>query len=236
MKRAITFSVVFSILAIVSSCEKDEIAENNNNPADTTSIPTDTIPTDTITDPPDTVAPKLGLEILRIEGLNMSVWVNENITLEQFNAIDLPLGWMKTDDQEFVPDSGYFSRSPFEQEDNQFIEEEHFGYTWLYNAHVTDLLVDVPDDDGLFQGLSIEKHHTVIFNEGRTLSVLTSPDGEQYVRITRDAARTQEVPTIPSNWQLSEYVTTERLTIELPTPILNVIADNQDAFQGPVSL
>lgn len=236
MKKTLPIILIISVVALISSCEKDEVAENNNNPADTTSVPTDTIPTDTITNPPDTAAPKVGFEILRFEGLNMSVWVNKDMTIEEFNALDVSLGWIKNEPRETDPDSGYFSRSPFEPADDMYVEEEHFGYDWLYNAHVVDLSADVPDDDGLFTATMVEKHHTVIFNAGKTISVLTSPMGEQYIRISRDAERTQEIPTIPSAWQLSEYVTQTTRTFVLPNPTLNIRADNEDSWQGPVTL
>ena len=95
--------------------------------------------------------------------------------------------------------------------------------------------VDLPQDEGLLVGRSIAKYHGVKFNAGRTLSILTSPDGEQYVRISRDAGRTTDVPTIPSAWQLLEIEITEELSFDLPNPTLNIRADNEDSWQGPIS-
>ena len=190
---------------------------------------------DTSGSAPDTTAAKVGFEILKFEGLNLSVWVNKDMTMEEFEALDLSIGWIKNEPRESDPDSGYFSRSPFETEDGVFVEEEHFNHLWLYNAHVTDLSVDLPDDAGLLSGRMIEKHHTVIFKAGRTLSILTSPGGDQYVRISRDAHRTQEFPSIPDAWELREELIDEQRTFVLPNPTLNIRADNQDSWQGPIS-
>ena len=41
-------------------------------------------------------------------------------------------------------------------------------------------------------------------------------------------------PTIPDGWQLVEYTAPDAVIIELPNPTLNIRADNEDSFQGPV--
>jgi len=90
------------------------------------------------------------------------------------------------------------------------------------------------DSQGLLSGNLISKYHEITFNAGRILHVLTSPENEYYVRISRDNGRTQEEPTIPNDWQEIEITITEDLTFQLPNPTLNIRADNEDSFQGPI--
>jgi hypothetical protein len=77
----------------------------------------------------------------------------------------------------------------------------------------------------------------VSFNAGKTLYILISPNGEEYIRVSRDANRTTDIPIIPVSWQIEERLLNEDLTIDLPNPTLNIRAENnQDSFQGPVTL
>jgi len=64
--------------------------------------------------------------------------------------------------------------------------------------------------------------------------LLVSPDGDVYFRIGRDANRVSDEPTIPNLWRLEEYITQEKLVIELFEENLVIRTDNQDSFQGPV--
>jgi hypothetical protein len=74
----------------------------------------------------------------------------------------------------------------------------------------------------------------VTFNEWKLVNILVSPEGDQYIRISRDEGRISNDPTIPNNWQLIKEVIIEDLTIQLPNPTINIRADNEDSFQGPI--
>jgi hypothetical protein len=43
-----------------------------------------------------------------------------------------------------------------------------------------------------------------------------------------------DIPTIPTDWELTKEVLTEELKIQLPNPTINIRADNEDSFQGPI--
>ena len=88
--------------------------------------------------------------------------------------------------------------------------------------------------EGLLSGNQIDKFHTVGFNAWSTINILVSPEEEYYVLISRDGAKTQEVPTIPSTWQEVKITITEELILELPNPTLNIRTDNEDSYQGPI--
>ncbi|MEL6303678.1 MAG: hypothetical protein AAFQ20_02705 [Bacteroidota bacterium] len=180
---------------------------------------------------------RIGYEILQIKGFNkIVVWINKDLSKEAFEAIDLPLGWLKNQPREGEPDDASFARSPEALTDGEFTDKEHFGHLWRHNATVTDRNVPIPDAEGLIRGIRIVKYHEVTFNEGRTIYVLTAPTGEKYIRISRDAERKTDKPTIPSAWKLSSFVTQVSLTLQLPNPTLNLRMDNDDSFQGPIDL
>jgi haloalkane dehalogenase len=163
------------------------------------------------------------------------VWVSSEITQEQFDALELPDGWRKNPTRELSTSGGGFSRSPGAEEDGPLTEAEWFGYTWQHNATVLEAGFAI-DDQGLFNGGYVAKNHTVTYDAGTTIYVLVSPEGDEYIRVTRDPFRASDDPTIPEGWQLVERELSEALTLELPNPTLNIRADNQDSFQGPVSV
>ena len=178
---------------------------------------------------------KVGFEILQIVSPEeIVVWLGLDITLEAFNALELPQGWIKNQPREGDADMGAFARSPNASAEGEFTEAEHFGYSWRHNATIVDLDVELPDGEGLLAGRLISKFHEIGFNAGKTLNFLISPEGERYVRVSRDADRTSNLPTIPSSWSLVEEVITEDLILQLPNPTLNIRTDNEDSFQGPI--
>jgi pimeloyl-ACP methyl ester carboxylesterase len=178
---------------------------------------------------------KLGFEILEMKSLNeIVVWVNKELTEEEFNSIQLPNGWFKNQTRESDATSARFLRSPDATEDGPLFEAEHFGYTWQQNAVVVETGIQV-DEQGLFEATRVAKYHELTYAAGKTVHILISPEGEYYIRIGRDANRTQEDPTIPGNWQLVEHVPVEDIVIQLPNPTFNIRADNEDSFQGPLT-
>ena len=178
----------------------------------------------------------IGFEILQILSADeIVVWVSRDITREEFDALELPNGWRKNEPRETDASAGSFARSPSASEDGPLVEEELFGYVWQQNATIVETGIAM-DDDGLLNASSVAKFHTITYDALSTIYVLVSPTGEEYVRVTRDADRVSEVFTLPEGWRLIEQLLSEPLTLTLPNPTLNIRADNQDSFQGPVSV
>lgn len=179
--------------------------------------------------------PGVGFEILHMVSPNeIVVWLNQDgLTVEEFEAIELESGWFKNQPREGDADGGRFFRSPNASADGEFTDEEHHGRLWRHVATVTQANQPL-DAEAILRANTIVKHHEVTFNAGRVLPVLVSPDGEAYVRITRDAGRTSDTPTMPPDWTLTEHETTEELVVRLPDETINIRADNEDSFQGPV--
>jgi hypothetical protein len=207
--------VVLSSLLI--SCEKDEDTEV-----------------------PEEKTKRIGFELIEIISMDsILVWTNNEIlTQEEFDSIQITSGWRKNESREGMPDFAQFLRSPDAEEDGVFTTAEHFGFQWMFNAQIVDMNVALPEnDEGLLTGNYIAKYHQVTFKAGRTLSVLISPQGEEYVLISRDANRTTDTPVIPDTWRIEEREINKSISFDLPNPTLNIRAENnQDSWQGPVIL
>lgn len=177
---------------------------------------------------------RLGFEILQVVAPDeIRVWLNTDLTQAQFDAITLPQGWRKNQPREGDPDGASFARSPDATEDGPLTVAEHFGHPWEHNATIIEANTPL-DDVGLLRLNRIAKFHEIRFDGGRTLKVLVSPEGTAYVRVSRDAGRTSDMPTLPEGWQIVDYTTTSEWVLQLPNPTDNIRTDNEDSFQGPI--
>lgn len=182
------------------------------------------------------IAPPPGHEILDVRGFpNLVVWITSGLSQEEFAAIDLPPGMFKNQPREGVGAMGRFLRTPGQADDGQFIYREMYGARWLHNATVVDF-GEPPGTRGFFTGSYVAKRHELFWRAGSRIWVLESPGGEQYIMIGRDRNRTTDDSPIPPGWSVSEHDLEEDLQILLPDPTLNLRTNNQDSFQGPVSL
>ena len=183
----------------------------------------------------DPISERVGFEILQFRSPSeIIVWTNRDMKEEEFDAIDLPLGWFKNQPRESDPTSARFLRSPGATEDGPLQEAELFGHTWQQNATVIETGIGV-DEQGLLEATRVEKHHELTYAAGTPMYILISPLGEEYIRVSRDANRAEEDPTLPDNWRLVEHIPTQDLVVQLPNPTLNIRADNEDSFQGPLT-
>jgi len=179
---------------------------------------------------------KVGFEILNIVSFSEIItWKNlSDMTIAEFDSIEIPAGWMKNQPRESEPDGGFFDKSPIDSLPNgTFIRQEHFSFEWEHVATVIEASIPI-DPEGLLRRNTIQKYHTVEFHAPRTVDLLISPEGEKYIRITRDANRTSDDPTMPEGWTLEPVDITEDLTLRLPNPTINIRCDNEDSYQGPV--
>jgi hypothetical protein len=147
--------------------------------------------------------------------------------------LNLPQGWIKNQPREGEADMGSFARSPGASMDGPLIKAVHFGYEWEHVATVTETNVPM-DNQGLLTANTISKYHKIGYHPWRLVNILVSPEGDRYIRVSRDEGRMSDTPTIPSDWQLIKEVITEELIIQLPNPTINIRADNEDSFQGPI--
>lgn len=178
---------------------------------------------------------RVGYEILQIKSPNEIVaWATRDITRKQFDSLKLPSGWFKNQPREIEMDRGTFISSPG-QKKGKIIRAKHFGFTWMHVATVRKVGISL-DSKRLLVGSKVQKNHRVTFEAGKTIKLLISPKGEVFLRISRDAGRTRQIPKLPTKWQLVDLKTRKALQFQLPSKTLVIRTDNQDSFQGPVKL
>lgn len=175
---------------------------------------------------------EVGYELLQIGRNGVIAWLNTDITEEEFDAIELPRGWAKNQPRQSDPDAARFLNSPGLPE-GSYRNEELFGYEWRHVATIVDFGLEL-DEAGLLLGSVVNKTHEITYLAGSTLTLLISPEGDIYPRVTRDLNRPTDTPTVPAGWRLTEYTIANDQVILLPAETVVIRADNEDSFQGPV--
>ncbi len=180
---------------------------------------------------------RVGFEIIEIQSpSSLRAWVSPEITFDEFEALELPPGWLKNQPRESGEcgaDESRFLKSPDSSEEGDILQQEFFGYNWFHAATVIETNIRL-DEEELLRGSRVRKFHELTYNAGSCLVLLISPEGDVYFRIGRDANRVSDQPTIPNLWRLEDYVTPETLVIQLFEQNLVIRTDNEDSFQGPV--
>lgn len=177
----------------------------------------------------------VGFEIIEVVSRDeLRAWISVEIDQAGFDDLDLPVGWIKNQPRESEPDFARFLRSPDSPAEGEYLVGDAFGYDWQHAATIVDSRVEL-DEEGLLGGSLVRKYHELVFVEGRDIVVLVSPEADAYVRVTRDANRTVEDPSIPMGWRLETLTLEEPLRMILPEYTTVIRADNEDSFQGPVA-
>lgn len=160
------------------------------------------------------------------------VWGTPALTPAAFAALELPAGYMRNPIGE--TDGGRWLRSPGCAAAGEFTEATLSGVRW---QHVVDLVEPglLFDDGGRLTGGRVDVHRRFDYPVGRSVPVLTAPDGRRYVRTSREAQRPADRPTVPSGWTLFHWQLDAPLTVELAGTVDNLRGDNGDAFQGPLA-
>ncbi len=178
---------------------------------------------------------RIGAEILEIQSPNsIRAWISPEISRDEFAALEVDEGWRKNQPRESVecgPDDGRFIKSPDAVDD--ILIQEFYGYSWFHSATVFETNLPI-DDEGFFTGFRVKKYHEITYNQGSCMVLLTSPEGEVFFRVGRDADRPTDTFSVPEGWRVESYTTPETLIIELFDETLVIRTDNQDSFQGPV--
>lgn len=181
-----------------------------------------------------------GFEIIeRRDDGTLTVWMSPAITLEEFDALELPAGWSKNQprgdggEDGGGPDEGVFCGSPGST-DGEMVIAEHFGHEWAHVATIVEVGVPV-DAEGVLLGTRVAKEHEITYFAGTTIPLLISPEGDIYPLVSRDARRTTDESPLPTGWQVVEHTFAEDYSTRLPNPILNIRVENQDSYQGPVT-
>lgn len=119
------------------------------------------------------------MEIL--DASTQEVWQTlQVVTLEDHRALDVGDAFRKVGIASGAMDASYFRRSPGADADGPMRTMEFGGHTWSYCARPELPPTQVAGEKGPMR-LPVDKHHTLIFDAGRSLPVLRTPDGDDYV-------------------------------------------------------
>lgn len=180
------------------------------------------------------VAPPPGHELIDVRGFpEIIVWGTQDLTSEEFDAIELPGGWIRNQPRSGVGSIGRFLRTPGRDADGEFTRQEMFGARWLHQASIVDL-GGALDDQGLIQARLIDKHHELSWRAGSTIRLLTARNGNVFALVSRDDRRTTDTSPLPTGWFLEDVTLEEDLVVMLPQPTVNLRTTNEDSFQGPL--
>jgi hypothetical protein len=127
-----------------------------------------------------------------------------------------------------------FLRSPGAAADGEFTRQEMWGVSWLHQVNILPLTQGDLDPQGLLSAVTVEKHHELGWCAGSRVAILTSPEGDRYIRVSRNAERTVDTPTIPDDWTLESLLLEETLAVRLLEQTTVIRTDNEDSFQGPL--
>lgn len=168
------------------------------------------------------------------------VWLAQApMTRSQFDALELPEGFVKTGIGESVADLAFFSRSPGASADGPVETCEIGGFRFSLVARPG--IPEMPGR-GVFV-LDVEKHHRVLYRAGTTIEVMDFGDGADYVQLTRNAVmagRRADAPrrerVLPEGWSVRTVTLAEDLVVDLPCPTRVCFFACGDSFQGPLRL
>lgn len=168
------------------------------------------------------------------------VWLAQApISQDQYDALELPEGFVKTGIGEAVADAAYFSRSPGADGDGPLEVREIGGLRFAAVARP-----GAPDSpvSGLFV-LPVHKHHRLFYAAGRTIEVMDCGDGADYLPLVRNAVmagrRRSSTPRprlLPEGWSVRTVTLAKDLVVDLPAPTRVTFFTSGDSFQGPLDL
>lgn len=168
---------------------------------------------------------------------NRSVWLcQETISYEEGHKLSLPEGFAITGIGESAHDAAFFPRSP-DADDDGPLETMRVGkYTFSKvgkpgkpESGFTDVLV-----------LPVYKYHKVLFSAGRTIEILKTEDGKEYVpnvyRMKGMFANRPKERVLPEGWSIRTITLTKDLILEIPNPARVCFFKTGSGFHGPVEI
>lgn len=164
------------------------------------------------------------------------VWLAQGpCTLEAYERLPLPDGFVRTGIGRAVADLAYFARSPDADGDGPLETMDVGGVRF---ARVARPGRPEPPRDGVFV-LPVHKHHRVRYRAGRTIEVLRADDGFDYVPLVSEARLASGAPAdqprvLPDGWTVRDVALDADLVVDLPCPTRVTFFTSGDSFQGPV--
>jgi len=180
-----------------------------------------------------------------LESETRAVWQSvDPISREEFATLDLPEGFVPIGLGRAVMDSHYFRQSPGASTSGPVSVRIIDGRRFIHCANPPENGSEQPIANGPVR-LMVDKHHTIVFEAGRELSIIRTEDGADYVQVIsaspegggllqEDTVQAYNF-TLPSGWQLRSEQVSERTVIHLPNPTEAWFFPDGSSFQGPIS-
>lgn len=173
-----------------------------------------------------TLGPGVRLELVEIA--TNSVWLCQTVVEHAaVERLDLPAGWLLAGAGAAGADLAFFRRSPGADDDGPLEVRNVAGHRMVRVAVPSPV---APLADGVHE-LSVDKHHTVRFDAGRTIDVLDVGDGTALVPAW--TSRREVTSALPDQWSSRTVGLARPLVAALPNPARLVIVDGS-GFHGPV--
>jgi len=164
------------------------------------------------------------------------VWLAQRpITLERYEALVPPDGFVKSGIGRSAHDAAFFRRSPGAAFDGPLSTMDVDGITF---SHVARPGRFEPGFTGVFV-LPVYKYHRVMFAAGRTIEIADFGDGWDYVPQITEVAMDDSQPTgrvLPEGWSVRDVTLAEDLFVDVPYPARVCFFPSGHSFQGPVRL
>jgi len=174
------------------------------------------------------------------------VWQSHGpIGREAYLALDLPKTLIKVGIAAGVMDEHYFRRSPGAKVDGPVATRDIEGHRFIHCANPPKGGPETPvgDDPKLMR---VEKHHSLIFNAGRELSIVRDESGRDFVQVISSSLEgggilQDGVPdvgasglSLPTGWHVRTEKLDAQTTIHLPNPTEAWFFASGASYQGPV--
>ena len=173
-----------------------------------------------------------------------SVWQTQGpISRDDYAALELSDRWLRVGIGTGVMDAHYFRRSPGAPADAAVTEQEIAGHVFIHCANPPAGGPEKPIAGGPLL-LRVDKHHSLVFEAGREVSVLRLPDGRDFVQVIAaspdgggvlQASKPAAELPLPGGWSLRRETLVARTTIDLPNPTEAWFFADGASYQGPVS-
>ncbi len=165
---------------------------------------------------------------------------------EVYDALVLPEGVRRVGIASAVTDGYCFRRTPGAESDGLVQRREIDGHIFMNVGNPSPDGPEALSETGWPLLLKVNKHHTLIYEAGRELSVIRAPDGRDFVHLIAKApdggALFQGINApedinnlgLPEGWELRTEITSKLTIIDLPCPADALFFANGSSFQGPV--
>jgi hypothetical protein len=164
----------------------------------------------------------------------MEVWQScLPITRADYEALELDAGYNRVGLGSGVMDRHYFRRSPGADRDGPVRLREFGGRKYLHCARPPQGGPSFPAGRSGPALLLVDKHHTLIYEAGRSLNVLRTAEGRELVHVIRGDPDPDSL-VLPKDWELRSLTTQSALVVHLPAPTTAFFFSNGASYQGPV--